>query len=273
MRENLSKTRKLLFDIRSNKYFELSVISIIIMSALNIGLGTYNLNTTLINLFSISDYIITIFFLIEILIRMFSYEKTFHFFKKKWNIFDFSIVFLSLIPVEIFEAIIIGRLLRVFRLLRVVSFIPQFRILIESLATAVPRVSYVLLFIFIETYIFAAIGSIVFSEVDPVHWDNIGVSMLTLFKVATIDGWIEIMDMTLISFPHSWIFYLTYIIINSFIFLNMIVGVIIDVMIRQNNTAHTEEMAMLLVLKKKLENLELELNHLGSKNEHSSIKK
>ena len=97
--------------------------------------------------------------------------------------------------------------------------------------------------------------------------------MLTLFKVATIDGWIEIMDMTLISFPHSWIFYLTYIIINSFIFLNMIVGVIIDVMIRQNNTAHTEEMAMLLVLKKKLENLELELNHLGGKNEHSSIKK
>ena len=113
----------------------------------------------------ILDYIITFFFLSEILIRMYSYEKVSQFFTKKWNIFDFIIVLLSLIPLELFEAVIIARLLRVFRLLRIISFIPQFRVLIESLAQAVPRVGYVLLFIFIETYIFAAIGSILFGEV------------------------------------------------------------------------------------------------------------
>ena len=206
----------------------------------------------------ILDYIITFFFLSEILIRMYSYEKVNQFFTKKWNIFDFIIVLLSLIPLELFEAVIIARLLRVFRLLRIISFIPQFRVLIESLAQAVPRVGYVLLFIFIETYIFAAIGSILFGEVDPEHWDNIGISMLTLFKVGTIDGWIEIMNNTLPSFPNSWFYYILYIIITGFIFLNMVVGVIIDVMIRQNTDEiqNSPELIAIEKINKKVNSIE-----------------
>ena len=191
----LTKIRLKLHSIRNNRFFEFFVVFIIILSALNIGLSTFDINPNLFKTLNILDYVITFFFLIEILIRMYSYEKVSLFFKKKWNIFDFTIVLLSLIPLELFEAVIVARLLRVFRLLRIISFIPQFRVLIESLAQAIPRVSYVLLFIFIETYIFAAIGSILFGAVDPEHWDNIGVSMLTLFKVGTIDGWIEIMNL------------------------------------------------------------------------------
>lgn len=236
MNKILTQIRLKLRSLRKNSFFELFVISIILLSALNIGLSTFNVNTNLLKILDTLDYLITFFFLTEILIRIYSYEKVSHFFKKKWNIFDFIIVLLSLIPLNGVEVIIVARLLRVFRLLRIISFIPQFRVLIESLAQAVPRVSYVLLFIFIETYIFAAIGSILFEKVDPEHWDNIGVAMLTLFKVGTIDGWIEIMNNTLPSYPFSWFYYILYIIITGFIFLNMVVGVIIDVMIRQNTT-------------------------------------
>lgn len=253
MSSNLSKIRQIFYKIRNNRFFELFVVTIIILSALNIGLSTYNIDPSLLKSLIIFDYLITIFFLFEITIRIYSYEKSVLFFQKKWNVFDFIIVTLSLIPLELMEAVIVGRLLRVFRLLRVVSFIPQFRVLIESLAQAVPRVGYVLLFIFIETYIFAAIGSILFSEVDPYHWENIGVSLLTLFKVATIDGWIEIMNGTLTKYPNSWFFYLTYIVINSFIFLNMIVGVIIDVMIRKNSSNNSPELNQILGLHTKLD--------------------
>ena len=215
---NLSKIRPIFYKVRNNRFFELFVVAIIILSALNIGLSTYNIDPSLLKSLIIFDYLITIFFLFEIIIRIYSYEKSILFFQKKWNVFDFIIVTLSLIPLELMEAVIVGRLLRVFRLLRVVSFIPQFRVLIESLAQAVPRVGYVLLFIFIETYIFAAIGSILFSEVDPYHWENIGVSLLTLFKVATIDGWIEIMNGTLTKYPNSWFFYLIYIVLTPLSF-------------------------------------------------------
>ena len=253
---NFSKIRNVFYTIRQNNFFEFFVVSIIILSALNVGLRTYNIDPSVLQTLILFDYLITIFFLVEIIIRMFSYEKPALFFQKNWNIFDFSIVALSLIPLEFLDAVIVARLLRVFRLLRIISFIPQFRVLIESLIQAIPRVGYVLLFIFIESYIFAAIGSILFGEVDPVHWENIGVSMLTLFKVATIDGWIEIMNNTLPVYPGSWFFYIFYIVINGFIFLNMIVGVVIDVMIRKNSSGQSDEIKSLLGLHYKLDNFE-----------------
>jgi len=253
---NFSKIRNVFYTIRQNNFFEFFVVSIIILSALNVGLRTYNVDPSVLQTLILFDYLITIFFLVEIIIRMFSYEKPALFFQKNWNIFDFSIVALSLIPLELLDAVIVARLLRVFRLLRIISFIPQFRVLIESLIQAIPRVGYVLLFIFIESYIFAAIGSILFGEVDPVHWENIGVSMLTLFKVATIDGWIEIMNNTLPVYPGSWFFYIFYIVINGFIFLNMIVGVVIDVMIRKNSSGQSDEIRSLLGLHDKMDSFE-----------------
>lgn len=254
---NFSKIRNVFYEIRQNKFFEFFVIVIIILSALNVGLRTYNIDPNLLQTLILFDYLITIFFLIEILIRVFSHENISLFFKKNWNIFDLSIVTLSLIPLEFMDAVIVARLLRVFRLLRIISFVPQFRVLIESLIQAIPRVGYVLLFIFIESYIFAAVGSILFSEVDPLHWENVGVSLLTLFKVATIDGWIEIMNNTLPAYPGSWFFYLFYIVINGFIFMNMIVGVVIDVMIRENSSRQTtDELKSLLSLHSKIDTFE-----------------
>jgi len=265
MKRILTKIRLKLRSLRKNRFFESLVVSIIIISALNIGLSTFDVNPNLLQALGVLDYVITFFFLSEILIRIYSYEKVSQFFTKKWNIFDFIIVLLSLIPLEFFETVIIARLLRVFRLLRIISFIPQFRVLIESLAQAVPRVSYVLLFIFIETYIFAAIGSILFGEVDPEHWDNIGISMLTLFKVGTIDGWIEIMNNTLPSYPNSWFYYILYIIITGFIFLNMVVGVIIDVMIRQNTSEieNSPELIAIEKISKKVNNIETKVSEFA----------
>lgn len=265
MKRILTKIRLKLRSLRKNRFFESLVVSIIIISALNIGLSTFDVNPNLLQALGVLDYVITFFFLAEILIRIYSYEKVSQFFTKKWNIFDFIIVLLSLIPLEFFETVIIARLLRVFRLLRIISFIPQFRVLIESLAQAVPRVSYVLLFIFIETYIFAAIGSILFGEVDPEHWDNIGISMLTLFKVGTIDGWIEIMNNTLPSYPNSWFYYILYIIITGFIFLNMVVGVIIDVMIRQNTSEieNSPELIAIEKISKKVNNIETRVSEFA----------
>ena len=252
--------------IRNHDVFEGIVISIIIISAVMVGFRTYDevFPPEVFQIFSVLDYAVTIFFLIEIIIRVYSYEKARDFFKENWNIFDFTIVALSLIPIASLDGVIIGRLLRVFRLLRLISFIPQFRILIESLITAIPRVGYVLLFIFIETYIFAAIGSILYSGIDPEHWGNIGVAMLTLFQTATLEGWPDLLDKAYSSRPFAWIFFLSFIILNSFIFLNMIVGVIIDVMIRQNDAYESEEMQALGKILRRIESVEKNVNTVKS---------
>ena len=178
------------------------------------------------------------------------------FFKSGWNIFDFVIVTVSLIPIESLNSILLARLVRVFRLLRLVSFIPQFRILIESFLTAIPRVGYILLFMFVEFYIFAALGSILFSDISPVHWGNVGLAMLTLFQTATLEGWPDLMYQSLEVQRYSWIFFVVFIILNSLVFMNMIIGVIIDVIVKANENDAPENIKLLNDISDRLKKIE-----------------
>ena len=205
------------------------------------------------------DYFITSVFLVEILIRLAAEKKTLNFFKSSWNVFDFIIVAISLVPIESLDSILLARLVRVFRLLRLVSFIPQFRILIESFITAIPRVSYILLFMFVEFYIFAAIGSILFSEISPLHWGNVGLAMLTLFQTATLEGWPDLMYQSLEVQRFSWIFFVIFIILNSLVFMNMIIGVIIDVIVKANENEFPENIRLLNKISERLDNIEEKL--------------
>ena len=228
--------------IRDNKFFNSIVISIIILSALSVGIKTYTVqNEIFLNLLFKLDFLVTIIFLIEIIIRMGAENRILNFFKKGWNNFDFIIVSVSLIPVENTEVVLLGRLLRVFRVMRLITFIPEFRKIIETIFKAIPQVSYVSLFMFIEMYMFAAVGSIIFSEVDPAHWENIGISMLTLFQVATGEAWPDLLATTMSQKPYSWIYFVLFIIINTFILLNLIVGVIVDLVSKEDEEASPEK--------------------------------
>ena len=221
--------KKYLESVRDNKIFNGFIIFIIIVSALSVGVKTYDISSDrLLNTISYLDYLVTIIFLTEIIIRMGSENKLIDFFKSGWNNFDFVIVAVSLIPLESTDVVLVGRLLRVFRVLRLITFIPEFRKIIETILRAFPKVSYVSLFMFIEMYMFAAVGSILFSSVDPNHWGNIGLSMLTLFQVATGEAWPDLLAATMAMHPYSWIYFVIFIIINTFILLNLIVGVIVD---------------------------------------------
>jgi len=248
--------------IRENNYFEAFVISVILISAVAVGFRTYEetFNPEFFLYLSYLDYFITTVFLVEIAIRLIAEQKTINFFKSAWNIFDFTIVCVSLIPIESLDSILLARLVRVFRLLRLVSFIPQFRILLESFITAIPRVSYILLFMFVEFYIFAAVGSILFSEISPMHWGNVGLAMLTLFQTATLEGWPDLMYQSLEVQSFSWIFFVVFIILNSLVFMNMIIGVIIDVIVRANEDEGPENIVLLKDISSRLENIEKNLN-------------
>ena len=112
---------------------------------------------------------------------------------------------------------------------------------------------------FVEFYIFAAIGSILFSELSPQHWGNVGLAMLTLFQTATLEGWPDLMYQSLELNRFSWIFFVVFIILNSLVFMNMMIGVIIDVIVKENDKEAPENIILLQEIKTKLENLEAKL--------------
>jgi len=227
---SISQLKTQLFQLHQNKIFELTVIFIIVFSALITGAKTYNIDSTLNQIVIGLDMFITIFFLIEIMIRLASEQRFLNFFKSGWNIFDLLIVTASLLPVEGNDTVLLARLLRIFRVLRLISIIPELRMLITALVKSLPRMGYIVLLMFIIFYIYAAIGSVLFEHINPFLWGNISIAMLTLFRIATFEDWTDVMYETMTEYPLSWIFYLTFIFLTAFVFLNMMIGVILDVM-------------------------------------------
>jgi voltage-gated sodium channel len=220
--------------IRENKLFETFVILVIVTSAMVIGAKTYAIPVEVSRVFVILDWGITLFFLTEIIIRMLAEQSLKRFFSKGWNLFDFVIVVASLIPVDDSEAALLGRLLRIFRVLRLVSIIPELRVLLNAFLSAIPRMGYVSLLMFIIFYIYAAMGSMFFNQINPELWRNITVSMLTLFRVATFEDWTDVMYETMAVYPLSWAFYLSFIFIVAFVFLNMMIGIVLETLQREH---------------------------------------
>jgi len=227
--------------IRHNKVFELFVVFIIIFSALVVGVKTYSMSPVMLQVISILDWLITIFFLIEICIRFISEENKTDFFKNGWNIFDTLIVTISLIPIENSEMAVVGRLIRIFRVLRMISMIPELRLLLNSFMKALPQLGYIVLMLFIIFYIYAAVGSIFFESINPVLWGNISISMLTLFRIMTFEGWADIMYESMVVYPLSWMYYLSFIFLTTFAFLNMVIGIVVNVMDEEHREARLKK--------------------------------
>ncbi|WP_210395636.1 ion transporter [Motiliproteus sediminis] len=227
---NTSELQATFDRIRSNKAFELFVVAVIIASALLVGVKTYELPPTPQRLLGWLDHLITAFFLTEITIRFLGEANRRDFFKNPWNLFDTLIVLISLIPIDNSDMALVARLVRVFRVLRMVSIVPELRMLLNSLIKALPQLGYVLLLMFIIFYIYAAIGATLFETINPELWGDIAISMLTLFRVMTFEDWTDVMYETMAVYPLSWFYYLSFIFFTAFAFLNMVIGIVVNVM-------------------------------------------
>ncbi|MBL4865966.1 MAG: ion transporter [Pseudomonadales bacterium] len=231
---NYQKLQQTFLELRSNRAFELFVVAIIIFSALVIGAKTYNIPENVLKAMEWLDLLITTIFLVEIIIRFLGEENKKDFFKQGWNIFDSLIVLISLIPIDNSEMALVGRLIRIFRVLRMISIIPELRVLLNSLVKALPQLGYVVLLMFIIFYIYAAVGATFFASINSTLWGDISISMLTLFRVMTFEDWTDVMYETMEVYAFSWIYFITFIFFTAFAFLNMVIGIIVQVMEEEN---------------------------------------
>ena len=224
---------KLFYNLKESRLFQYLVISIIIFNAFTIGFNTYDLSEFSKNIINFLDYSITIFFVTEILIRFIGEPKKINFFKNGWNLFDTIIVLISLIPIPNNSSFLLLRLLRVFRILRIISVIPELKLIIEALLGSIKRVFYVGLLLFIILYIYATIGSILFSNDIPQRWSDVGISMITLFQVLTLSSWEQVMLPLQEIYWWAWIYFFSFIIICGITMLNLLIAILVDVVINQ----------------------------------------
>ena len=220
-------------NIKDNRLFQFSVVTIIILNAILIGATTYKLDPLFLETIHFLDYVITIFFVIEILIRFIGEPIKSNFFKSGWNIFDTIIVTISLIPIPNNSSFLVLRLLRVFRVLRLISVIPELKQIIEAILQSIKRVFFVSLLLFIILYIYATMGAILFSEDEPSRWGDLGISLITLFQVLTLSSWETVMLPLQEIYWWTWIYFFSFIIICAITILNLVIAILVDVVIQK----------------------------------------
>jgi voltage-gated sodium channel len=218
-------------EIRDARWFSNLTTIIIIAYASILGFKTLDEVENQYDLFlRIADYFVTIYFVFELAIKMVAEKRFLNFFKSGWNLFDFIIVAVTLLPLESSNLAAIARLMRVFRVLRLFTARPELKAIIDMLIRAIPSIIDIVILMFIIFYIYAIIGSFFFMDLPSGLWENFLVSMLTLFRVLTFEDWTDVMYEAMEVYPWAWVYFVSFVIIAAFVFFNLFVAVIIGEM-------------------------------------------
>lgn len=155
------------------------------------------------------------------------YPKPQNYFRDGWNSFDFAIIILSLLPVTgTFSTI--GRVVRLLRVTRLVTKSTELRAIVSTLVRSIPSIFNILILLAILFFIYAIVGYHLFADVDPVHWSSFLTSMTTLFQIITLEGWVDVMAPLVSELgPLYWLYPASFIIIGTFIIINLFVSVIV----------------------------------------------
>lgn len=218
--KNISNT------IKNSKTFNTIVVVTILLSALVDGLQSYEFNAAYFQVINYIDALVITWFLIEMVIRITSFEKKLDFFKVPLNSLDFVIVAVCIIPLSGIDNVLVFRLLRLFRVLRLFVILPELRVLLNSLVRSIPQLTYVSIMMFVIFYVYATFGSFLFSEINHDLWGNIGSSLLTLFRVMTFEDWTDVMYETMPVYQYSWAYFVSFIFLTAFAFLNMVIAIL-----------------------------------------------
>ena len=134
---------------------------------------------------------------------------------------------LSFIPAT-GEFALVARLVRVLRVLRLVSTVPQLRLIVATLVRSIPSMGHVILLMSIIFYIYAVTGFHLFHKDDPEHWGDLGSALLTLFGVVTLEGWVQIMETVMKPHPWAWVYFVSFVLIGTFVMLNLFIAIVIN---------------------------------------------
>ncbi|MDR2368025.1 MAG: ion transporter, partial [Deltaproteobacteria bacterium] len=176
-------------------------------------------------LFSFLELVCLTIFCVELTMKIICERLSF--FKSGWNIFDFLIVGISLVPNS--GQLSILRSLRILRLNRLIVKLPRLRVIVEAILRSLPSIGWIAFLLSIIFYIFSVLTTTLFGPSYPEWFGNIGASMYTLFQMLTLESWsMGIARPVMSTFPNAYLVFVPFILITSFIVLNMFIGVIVN---------------------------------------------
>ncbi len=221
--------RKLCRRLVDHVWFERTIILLIVVNAIVLGLETFPSVADRFGdqLVAFNNLVLAVF-IIEALIKIAAVAPHYrNYFGNGWNLFDFSVVVLSLIPAS-GEYAMIARMARLLRVMRLVSTLPELRLIVATLIRSIPGMANVVLLLMIVFYMYAIAGFHLFHVHDPAHWGSLGLSLLTLFRILTLEDWTDVMYKGMEMNESAWIFFVSFVVVATFIVINLFIAVVIN---------------------------------------------
>lgn len=232
--------------IASATWFQNFVTLVIVLAGIVVGVETYpTMAERFGHILHVLDKLILGVFVAEVVIKIGAEgRRPWRYFQDPWNIFDFSIVAATLLPLG-GSSVTVLRLLRLLRVLRLFKALPRLQMLVGALLKSIPSMFYVTLLLMLLFYVYAVAATLLFAANDPVHFGSLHISMLSLFRVVTLEGWTELLYIQMYGCAEfgydgrealctqstaapvvANFFFLTFILFGTMIILNLFVGVI-----------------------------------------------
>ena len=215
------------------------IVGLIVINAVTLGLETSGSAMERIGgLLNVLDRAILAIFVVEIGLKL--YARRLGFFREPWNVFDFVVVGIALIPAS--GPLAVLRALRVLRVLRLVSMVPRLRFVVEALLRAVPGISSIGLLMLILFYVFGVMATGLFGSKFPQWFGSIADSMYTLFQIMTLESWsMGIVRPVMEEYAYAWLFFIPFILVATFTMLNLFIGIIVDTMQSMHSAEHNQD--------------------------------
>ena len=240
-------TLRALVESRRTERF---ITVLILINAVTLGLETSQTAMDRIGplLLAFDRFVIAVF-VIEILLRLAVHRLAF--FREPWNIFDFAVVAVSVMPAT--EGFQVLRALRVLRVLRVITIVPSLRRVVGALAAALPGMGSIFLLLGLIFYVFSVMATKLFGASFPDWFGTMGASAYSLFQIMTLESWaMGIVRPVMEVYPYAWAFFVPFILCATFIALNLFIGVIVAALQGEHEQQLKEEQRELEVERKRL---------------------
>lgn len=209
--------------------FDRFIIAIILLNAVILGLETSpDMVKNYGDVLMAGSDIILLLFIIEAAFKMLAvWPRIGLYFKDGWNVFDFSVIVFSLLPAT-GELAMVARLARLLRVMRLISTIPELRLIVTTLIRSLPGMGHVILLMGVVFYMYAVAGYHLFSAHDPQLWGSLGTSLLTLFRVVTLEDWTDVMYTAMELNSYSWIYFVSFVVMGTFVIINLFIAVVLN---------------------------------------------
>ena len=215
--------------ITGSRWFHHGIMAVIIVNGIVIGLDTSAaLRAAYAELFELLNQVFLAIFVVEAAMKIAAeHPRPGRYFKDGWNVFDFTIVVISLLPAT-GQLATLARLARLLRVLRLVSALPELRLIVSTLVRSIPSMAHVIVLMSIIFYVYGVAGYHLFHETDPTHWRNLGISLLSLFRIVTLEDWTDIMYAAMAAHSWAWVYFVSFVVLGTFVVINLFIAVVLN---------------------------------------------